>query len=79
MGKKSLNSRLSVQTIVIPLCVNTKCTYYVLMSKIYIYLHVMLLQHFVYCLPLKINKLDQKNVCSLHRNIHQPIHHDRMQ
>ena len=51
------------QTSVMPVCVNTKCT---LMSKIhtciyiYIYLHVLLLQHFVYCLPLKINKVDLK-------------------
>ncbi len=49
--------RLSVQTIVMPISVNTKCTYSVLMSK-KVYLHVLLLQHFVYCLPLKINKLD---------------------
>lgn len=73
----------SLQTIVIALSVNTNCTYSVLMSKkkIYIYLHVMLLQHFVYCLPLKINKLDlKKNGCSLHRNIppHHSIHNDRM-
>lgn len=42
------------QTSVMPVSVNMKCT---LMSKIhtyiYIYIHVLLLQHFVYCLPLK--------------------------